>query len=251
MRADEGMDIDFSLIIPTRNRVSMLKGCLLSFFNKCKRRANNEAIILADHDDTTIRDFSDFILENKMNAKIMLVWRSEMMIRDYNNFGTQCSLGKYIWILNDDFEIVTDDWDTIIKTDIENFCDKNGDRCAYVMVDDSTHGPSGWNCLYYQGCCCPIITRETATAMNGIMPWTINSWGGDIQLFHIMQSLHKPRILDLSNKIRVLHHSRHNKTAGIDEINKRVERISVKQGITEIERRTYVERLTKIMDGGW
>lgn len=251
MRADEGMDIDFSLIIPTRQRISRLKSGLLSFFNKSKRRANNEAIILADHDDPSIRDFSDFIIEHELNAKIILVWRSEMMIRDYNNYGTQCSLGKYIWMLNDDFEVVTDDWDFIIKETIEQFCEKNGDRCAYVMVDDSTHGPSGWNCLYLMGCCCPIITRETAIAMNGVMPWTLNSWGGDIQLYRIMQSLHKPRILDLSNHVKVLHHSRHNKTAEMDEINKRVERISVKQSITDVEIRTYVERLSKIMDGSW
>jgi hypothetical protein len=251
MQANEGLDIDFSLIIPTRQRLSKLEGGLLSFFNKASRRNNIEAIILADHDDTSIRSFSDFILYHKINAKIILTWRSDMMIRDYNNYGVQCSLGKYVWMLNDDFEMTSEGWDAFMKNEIENFCEKNGDRCAYVMVDDCTHGPSGWNNHHIQGCCCPVVTIETAVAMNGIMPWTVNSWGADIQLFGIFKCLHKPRILDLSHDIKVLHHSRHNHTADIDEISRRVERISVKQSITDSERRTYVERLAKIMDGGW
>jgi len=247
MNATEGLDIDFSLIIPTRERLLKLITCLNSFFSKSKKKANQEAIIMADHDDTSIRNLGDLILQTEINAKLISVWRTEHMIRDYNNYGAQCSLGKYLWILNDDFEIITENWDEIIKEEIERFCINNGDRCAYVMVDDSTHGPSGWNCLNEKGCCCSIMTRETVEAMNGIMPWQINSWGADIQLYHIFQCLPKPRVLDLSSKIRVLHHSTHNRTAVPDEVHRRVEQISRKQFLNSEERCVYVENLINLI----
>ncbi len=248
MTINEGMEVDFSFIIPTRERIDKLKGCLNGFFNRSKAKHRHEAIILADHDDTSIRNISDFILQNHFNAKLLLVWRSDYMVRDYNNFGAQCSLGKYLWMLNDDFEVITENWDVIIQEEIEKFCAKNGDRCAYVMVDDSTHGPSGWNCLGSKGCCCPILTRETVEAMNGIMPWQINSWGADICLYNIFSSLPKSRILDLSHKIRVLHHSRHNNTSAIDEVSRRVERISGKQFTTPEERSVYIQRLMSMLN---
>jgi len=244
MRITEGLDIDFSLIIPTRDRISKLQGCLLSFFNKAQRKGNNEAIVIVDHDDIGIRSFSDFVLYHQMNVKILTVWRSEMMIRDYNNYGAQCSLGKYIWMLNDDYEMTTDHWDALLKKKIEDFCGSNGDRVCYVMVDDSTHSPSNWNCLDSKGCCCPIQTRESVEALNGVMPWQINSWGADIALYHIYRNLPKPRILDCVKDVKVLHYCRHNNTAEVDEISRRIERISQKRGhINGQEMAEYVDRL--------
>lgn len=247
MRVDEALDIDFSLIIPTRERIHRLETCLLSFFNMAKRKHNNEAILVVDHDDKSIRHFSDFIIEHELNVRILTVWRSEMMIRDYNNYGAQCSLGKYVWILNDDYEMTTKNWDEILKNKIEPFCTGNKDRCAYVMVDDSTHTEANWNCLDERGCCCPIMTRETTEALNGVMPWEINSWGADISLYHIFQKLPKRRILNCVKDIKVLHYCRHNNTAEIDEISRRIERISSKRGgISPGEQQVYINRLLRI-----
>lgn len=247
MIINEGYDIDFSLIIPTRERVNKLEGCLLSFFNKAKRKHNNEAILIVDHDDRTIRDFSEFILHHNLNVRILTVWRSEMMIRDYNNYGAQCSTGRYIWMLNDDYEMVTDNWDEVLKNHIESFCATNGDRVAYVMINDSTHSEENWNCMDHAGCCCPIMPRESVEAMNGVMPWQIHSWGADIALFHIFRLLPKPRMLNLTKEVKVLHHCRHNGTAAIDEISRRIERISVKQGVGGEEQQAYIRRLIGIM----
>jgi hypothetical protein len=249
MIINEGLDIDFSLIIPTRGRLSKLEGCLLSFFNKAKRKHNNEAILVVDHDDSSIRNFSDFIIHHELNVKILTVWRSEMMIRDYNNYGAQCSLGKYLWILNDDYEMTTDHWDDILKNKIEEFCHENHDRVCYVMVDDSTHSESNWNCLSSKGCCCPIQTRESVEALNGVMPWQINSWGADIALYHIYRHLPRPRILDCVRDVKVLHYCRHNNTAEIDDISRRIEAISQKRGgIDAHEMATYINKLLPILN---
>lgn len=241
MLANENLDRDFSLIIPTRDRIDMLKRCLTSFFSNAKRPHNNEAVLIVDLDDKGIRDFADFIIENKFNVRIIQTWQSKMTIRDYNNYGAQCSLGKYIWMLNDDYEMTNKDWDEVIKTRIEEFCQKNNNRIAYVSVDDSTH--TEWKIETTHGCCCPILTREAVEAMNGIMPSEINSWGADISLFQIFKRIKEDRILNLNGEIKVLHHCRHNKTATVDGTARRVEQISVKTVLTESEIGVYIDRL--------
>jgi len=247
MQANQQLDMDFSLIIPTRDRLDRLKNCLLSFFNKATRKHHNEAVLIADHDDKSIRDFSDFIIGNELNVRIILVWRSTMMIRDYNNYGAQCSLGRYVWTLNDDYQMVTDNWDSILKKRIEDFCRRNKDRIAYVMVDDNTH--TFWNLHEQQGCTCPIMTRETVEAMNAAMPWQINSWGADVALYGIFKSLVKPRIVDAIADVKVLHLNRHNNSHKVDEINERVEEVS-KGGVMVLkteESMAYVNALNRAM----
>lgn len=248
MIVNEGYDIDFSLIIPSRDRLGMLENCLLSFFNKAKRRDHNEAIIVADHDDKSIRNFSDFILLHRMNARILHVHRSEMMIRDYNNYGAQCSTGKYLWMLNDDYEVATDDWDEVLKVNIESFCAANGDRVAYVFVNDGTHyHDDGWSVQGHMGCTCPVITREACEAMNAIMPWQINSWGADISIANIFRRLPKPRMIDLTKSVKVFHHCRHNGTAGVDDVSRRIESISRCQGIGPEAMDVYARKIASIM----
>jgi hypothetical protein len=249
MIVNENLDIDFSLIIPTRERIPFLERCLLSFFEKAKRKHNNEAIVIVDHDDASIRNFGDFILKHQLNVRVIQVWRSEMMIRDYNNYGAQCSLGKYIWMLNDDYEMTTDNWDEIAKEKMESFCATNNDRCCYMMMDDSTH--TNWGTARTNGCCCPVITRECVEVMNAVMPWQIYSWGADISLFNIFKRLSKNRILDLTSEIKVLHHCRHNNTATIDHISHRIEQISQKRmHIDEPDMVNYVSKLEGIVNKG-
>jgi hypothetical protein len=246
MQANQELDIDFSLIIPTRERLDRLHGCLLSFFNKAHRKHANEAIIIVDHDDKSARDLSDFILKNELNARILTVWRSKMMIRDYNNYGGQCSQGRYIWMLNDDYEAVTPSWDLILKTKIEKFLEDKPDRIAYVSVNDSTHSKDNWNIMESHGCCCPIMTRETMEAMNSIMPWQIRSWGADIALFQIFKKTSKPRLVNAIEDVRVLHHCRHNNTATIDAISRRIESISTeKSALSSAEEQVYINAINQ------
>lgn len=246
MLVNQGLSTDISLIIPTRERIPFLERCLLSFFEKATHKHHVEALLVVDHDDTSIRNFGDFILKHELNVRMISVWRSQMMIRDYNNYGAQCSLGKYIWILNDDYEMVTPNWDSIIREKVEEFCEKNGDRCCYMMVDDSTH--TNWGTAQRDGCCCPVFTRETAEALNGVMPWQIRSWGADTHVYRIFQHLSKNRVLDLTSSLKVLHHCRHNSTATIDHISRRIEQISQgHMGISENQLREYVSEVEKIL----
>lgn len=233
----------FSLIIPTRSRMRLLTNCLHSFFGRASNQDNVEAILLADYDDPVMRNFDEFIFNNTYNIKLVFQRRSNKMIRDYNNYGSQCSVGKYIWMMNDDYEAVNQEWDLIVSHKCEQFLIDKPDRIAYIQVDDSTH--TKWGKQDELGCCCPILTKEAVDAQNGVMPGEIDMWGADIFLYYIYKRLPQNRILNLIQDVKVLHHCRHNGTVAPDEVAQHVEGISQKGVLTEQEIAYYVKILSE------
>src|SRR5579859_7547389 len=151
-------DIKISLIIPTRNRFSLLQNCIRSFFEKATSQSVVEAIMVCDFDDCTVRNMDEIALTNNWNLKMVFQRQSNMIIRDYNNYGSQCSTGKFIWILNDECEMVTKNWDEILCDKCEEFLVDKPDRIVYVKIDDSTH--TSWRREDELGCCFPILSRE-------------------------------------------------------------------------------------------
>lgn len=231
----------FSLIIPTRGRIASLNRCLRSFFDKAKDASCLECVMLADFDDKAMMNFGDYINE-KFSGRVIFGNRSAQMIQDYNNYGAQCSTGKYIWMLNDDYEMTMDNWDEFLENKIEEFLLDKPDRIVYVHLDDSTH--TNWGVTETHGCCCPVLTHETVDTMNSIMPNEIDMWGADIALFQIFKSLPYNRILDVIKDLRVLHHCRHNNTAKVDDNSRRIEKISKRTVLTDKEFQNYVKLLT-------
>ena len=120
-----------SLIIPSRERISLLINCLNSFFSKAKNKANIEAIIIADDDDISFKDFNEYISYTKYNIKLFFVNRSKFCQRDYNNFGGRVSTGELIWVLNDDCIILTDNWDELIVNYVHSIFSTQKDKILY------------------------------------------------------------------------------------------------------------------------
>ena len=238
-------DVAFSLVMPTRNRISLLQGCLRSFFDNARDPTKVEVVLLCDYDDPTATNFGAIVPNPAWNVKVVFQHRSRRMIRDYNNYGSQCSTGKYIWQLNDDFEMTTKEWDAILKERIDAFLADKPDRILYVQVDDSTH--TNWEVAAEWGCCCPIISRESLDAMNAFMPSEIDMWGADVELWHIFQLLPESRVVNAIPEVKLLHHSRHNETAPPDELSHHVEAVSIKRDLQIPELVAYTRLLAHAM----
>lgn len=236
-------DIEFSLIIPSRSRMRLLINCIHSFFGRAARPERIEAIVMADFDDPIMRSFEEYTLNNNYNIRVFFQRRTTKMIRDYNNLGAQCSTGKYIWIMNDDYEMVTQNWDAIMGSQCDAFLADKSDRVLYVHVDDSTH--SAWGRADELGCTCPILSREAVDIQNGIMPAEIDMWGADVYLYRIFRGLPKNRILNLTSQVKVLHHCRHNGTANPDAIAHHVESVSQRASLTPEEFNNYIQLFSR------
>lgn len=97
-----------SLVIPTRNRLSILKPCVESILEK-----------------TTYKNFEILILDNQSTDKDILEWfqsiqvdhRVNVLSYNYpfnysaiNNFGVQQAKGSVIGLINNDVEVISENW---------------------------------------------------------------------------------------------------------------------------------------------
>lgn len=215
--------MNFSLIMPTRNRVNLLKNCINSFSQKAAFPDLIEFWFAFDIDDKSNNELDDFI-GNKQNINYIKVPRTNWFHRDYHNRLIKLCKGKYIFGLNDECEIMTNHWDKIIIDSAESFLSDKPDRIAYIYCDDSTHTHRGH--FRNKGCCFPILTKEATEASGCYIPDEIAMWGGDLSLYTIYSSLQEKRILDIQELVRVEHYSCHNSSRQEDEFTQRNRSIS-------------------------
>lgn len=199
-------NIEFSLIMPTRNRFELLKDNVSTFFKFAKNPDRVEMILIMDFDDPSIKDTMD-LLANLSNTYLVCQHRTGYLIKDYNNRGSQLSTGKYIWILNDECEMITKNWDEILANKMEAFLKDKPDRLLYTLINDDTHYSAGIQ--HCSGCCFPVMTREAVDCINGIMPPEINAHGADYAIYQIFKAAVKPRTLDCF-EVALIDHSSNN-----------------------------------------
>jgi hypothetical protein len=239
-------NIFISLVIPTRGmfRLELLKKCLTSFFSKAKWTNFVEALIVMDLDDMDYRrEVEAYLLENQYNVKIITRRRDlKNFNRDYVNYATQCSQGSLIWGLNDDTEVETSGYDSIIHDAIQQYMKTTKYRNFYILTDDSTHTTEDRNIIHEKGCCFPIISRFAAEKINGLVPKEINLWGADIALFEIFKGVPNS-IIDLSKHVKLAHHSHHNGSREKDETSETGYRHTLKSSLTDEENMSYIRPL--------
>ncbi len=97
-----------SIIIPNKDEVNTLKTCINSILNKTTY--DNYEIVIVENNSTTEEIFK-YYDELSNNPKIKVVkWEREFNYSAINNFGVKNSDGKYIVLLNNDVEIITENW---------------------------------------------------------------------------------------------------------------------------------------------
>ena len=97
-----------SLIIPTQNRLELIKKCIESIINKTNY--NNYEIIIVDNksDDPEILKY---FIKIANDARIRVI-RDECTFNysSLNNTAVQHARGEYIGLVNNDIEVITPDW---------------------------------------------------------------------------------------------------------------------------------------------
>ena len=98
-----------SIIIPTRDRVEILKNCISSILEKTTYQ--NYEIIIIDNGSKNIEtlDYFDKIQKDNNNIKVIRE-ECDFNYSYLNNVGVKKSKGKYIVLLNNDIEIISKNW---------------------------------------------------------------------------------------------------------------------------------------------
>lgn len=179
-------DIKFSLILPSRERPFSLERLCRSVETNTKNEI--EMLVGVDEDDTTIPTLN-YSWVNLHKRK-----RGNSISIDYQNWLFEKSCGKYIFILNDDCEIITKNWDEIAWNKLENLFPSG---MHYGFTSDQPNSISNYSAF-------PILGRKAVESLGWLMPPYYSGWSADIYTHKVYSGA--GLVCDLK-EIIALHHS--------------------------------------------
>lgn len=226
----------FSIVIPSRERYSLLIRTLDNIYFKADNPNKIESIVIIDNDD----EYSEIILKDYKNfnnfpVKIFKVNRGSNLNKDYYQYGFQQSSGKYLWGLGNDCEIITQHWDSILEQQIESFLVDKKDRLCYTYIGDDLN----FNKRKWMGCCFPVFTREVFTALGCTFPIEIEAYGADHWVWQNFKKCRYNRILDIRDIVQLKHYANFNGRTKPDKISARWY-VPRKCELTEKEEKRYI-----------
>lgn len=100
------------VMIPTRNRVALLKSCLDSFEAKTQDKSVVELLIKVDEDDTETIEFLQNY-QGTIERKVLVSARQYGYgsLHDFYNDLARSSSASHVLVFNDDCEMLTDGWE--------------------------------------------------------------------------------------------------------------------------------------------
>lgn len=193
--------IKFSLILNTRNRPQLLSNLIDSIIWKTANTAEIELLISADDDDIATQmkfnkydpQWGGFLPEF---ASIEYIPRERNLHKRINNLVAR-SKGEFIWLLNDDCLIETQNWDECY-TYLKSFKDGlvlGNVACTSVDKEETAQYSSF-----------PIVSRKIYDLLGHIISPALPGLGGDVYLWRLFSRIN--RIITLPISVRhVLHES--------------------------------------------
>lgn len=101
-------DPKVSIIIPNKDHVEVLSTCINSILKKSTY--NNYEIIIVENNSENPETF-EYYKDIKGDSRIKVVeWKNEFNYSAINNFGIENATGEYYILLNNDTEIITENW---------------------------------------------------------------------------------------------------------------------------------------------
>lgn len=224
----------FSLILPSRGRVKLLENLCKSVDDNTYDKNNIEMLVACDDDDqdtiNALKQMSYYWL------KYFIRPRGNSISKDYQNWLYKYSKGEYIFVLNDDVEIKTKNWDQIAQQKINNYVHKDGIFCGWIADDKNVrinNAKDAYSCF-------PLFTRKSIDILGYVMNEYYGGWSADIFIYNVYKEI--DRILDLS-EILVQHYTHWLGNRERDETNKSMERKSWRKDI--INHKPDSEKLKK------
>lgn len=96
-----------SIIIPNKDHIDDLSRCINSL--KEKATYQNYEIIVVENNSTEKSTFNYYKEIEKENNIKVVYWDDEFNYSAINNFGVKHAKGEYIWLLNNDTEVINED----------------------------------------------------------------------------------------------------------------------------------------------
>jgi len=206
--------MNFSLIIPTRNRTQLLKELLDSLVKNTKYKDKIEVLALGQNDDPTVFESLPRFKEEygEINFEYWIFPWTKKYCVEYRKFLCSQAKGKYICSSEDEHEYMTKDWDKLLFDKFEEFLKPDG--ILYGRVKDNNHN-DGYSC-------CPIVSRKTVELLDyEIYDMRFYGWSADQNLYALFSGMENQRIC-LVPEVYIKHKSHHHNARQKDETNQLV-----------------------------
>lgn len=180
--------IDFSLILPSRERLPLLQGLIESVVKHTSRLDRVEMLVCVDWDDTpTVNAARGLMLQYPWLTLYVGERQWNLSVGYYNKLAKH-STGRYIQVLNDDCRFVTAGWDTLAVAVLDSHKVKWQDGIFYGRTFDDQK--AGYSCF-------PLLSREALNAMGWFFHPESPGWCADIMLHKIFNNRLVRRVVDL------------------------------------------------------
>jgi hypothetical protein len=104
-----------SFLIPTRLRTKLLEKSLISIKKNSIEKNTYEIILCVDDDDIETIQWANKNIE-QFNLKLIITSRKGYnKLHEYYNIAAKQSSGEWLWLWNDDAEIISKNWDLVLK----------------------------------------------------------------------------------------------------------------------------------------
>ena len=161
--------MDFSIVIPTRERPAALRDTLSSLLTNTLEKDLLEVLLVLDKDDPLLTEYFKLCDEFALRISCYVRPRTDgHFCRDYYNWGAEKTTGANIMMFNDDACIETKDWDFLAMEAI-------GHRKVYMLnFRDSTYDTGDFSFPKF-----PMISRKAYEALGWFFYPQVRMWGAD------------------------------------------------------------------------
>ena len=196
--------MNFTLFLNSRGRVEQLKRFIEVVENVTINLAETELIITGDNDDQETVEFL-----NSLNSRKTLIFnpiigdRPKSLCGSYNNMANRAS-GKYLFVMNDDAEILTMGWDEIALKKISDFKKEKNIKDDIIFGVTSDTSVDKAHTKEYPSF--PIISKQAVNVLGFFMHENFVGLGGDSSIFRVYKE--SQRLVDMTEI--VVDHIYHN-----------------------------------------
>lgn len=227
--------LNFSLLVPTRARISGLKRLLRSIKATTNHPENIEVLILCDDDDLDTIKVLDKIQETYKILNIVCYKRprSEWNNEDYYNYLARKASGRFIWVVADDLKFLVKGWDYYILNKLNTYLMDKPDRLVCANILDNTPGPGDPPANKKEFPCFPLFSREVLNLLGFILAPQLPTWGADRYAYRLFTKAN--RFLVINNEVYLDHISYHKdyKVVEADELTTRAGELCAKYAVID------------------
>jgi hypothetical protein len=192
--------MNFTIFLNSRGRVGQLNRCLFAIQQNTKDITNLELIVKADLDDRETIDYMKNVIGSEVDNKpqigsisLSVGERPTSLCASFNMMAN-IAQGRYLFVLTDDAEIMTKDWDEIALNKIAEFKHANNikDDIIYGRTSDtSIDKVKGEDYASF-----PIISKQAVNVLGFFMYESFVGLGGDSSIYRVYRGINRVVSLD-------------------------------------------------------